>query len=52
MVQSGKRVLAYKLQGKRHDVGTIRGLLKTTVTLALHDPIYRDMVYEIFIQEK
>jgi len=52
MVQSGKRVLAYTLQGKRHDVGTIRGLLKTTVTLALHNPVYRDMVYEIFAQEK
>lgn len=51
MVQSGKRVLACKLQGKRHDVGTIKGLLKTTVTLALHNPVYRDMVYEIFTQE-
>jgi len=51
MVQSGKRVLAYKLQGKRHDVGTIRGLLKTTVTLALHNPMYRDMVRDIFTQE-
>src|SRR5579863_4219720 len=51
MVQSGKRVLAYKLHGKRHDVGTIRGLLSTTVTLALHNPLYRDMVSSIFMQE-
>lgn len=51
MVQSGKRVLAYRLQGKRYDVGTIRGLLKTTVTLALHNPLYRDMVCNIFMQE-
>lgn len=51
MVQSGKRVLAYKLSGKRHDVGTIKGLLKTTVTLALHNPLYRDMVCKVFAQE-
>jgi len=51
MVQSGKRVLAYKLHGKRHDIGTVRGLLKTTVTLALHNPLYRDMVLDIFAQE-
>ena len=51
MLQSGKRVFAYKLQGKRYDIGNIRGLLKATVSLALHNPLYRDMVLAIFNQE-
>jgi UTP--glucose-1-phosphate uridylyltransferase len=51
MLQSGKRVFAYKLQGKRYDIGNIRGLLKTTVTLGLHNPLYRDMLCKIFKQE-
>jgi UTP--glucose-1-phosphate uridylyltransferase len=51
MIKAGKRVLAYKLHGKRHDVGTIQGLLETTVTLALHNPLYRDVVYNIFVNE-
>lgn len=51
MVKAGKPVLAYKLQGKRYDVGTIQGLLETTVFLALHNPVYRDMVYNIFVNE-
>ena len=51
MVQNGKRVFAYKLQGKRYDIGNIRGLLKATVSLALHNPLYRDMVCEIFNRE-
>jgi UTP--glucose-1-phosphate uridylyltransferase len=51
MMASGKRVLAYLLPGKRHDIGTIRGLLKTTVTLALHNPLYKNMMIEIFNNE-
>jgi UTP--glucose-1-phosphate uridylyltransferase len=51
MLQNGKRVFAYKLQGKRYDIGNIRGLLKATVSLALHNPLYRDMVCGIFNKE-
>ncbi len=51
MIQQGKRVLAYKLNGKRHDIGTIKGLLKTNVILGLHNPLYRDMLIAIFQQE-
>ena len=51
MIQNGKKVLAYKLQGKRYDIGNIRGLLETTVSLALHNPLYKDMLYEIFKRE-
>jgi UTP--glucose-1-phosphate uridylyltransferase len=51
MVQQGKRVLAYKLQGKRHDIGNVRGLLKTSIILGLHNPLYCDMLRTIFMQE-
>lgn len=51
MLRSGKRVFAYKLQGKRYDIGNIRGLLEATVALALHNPLYRDMVCKIFDRE-
>lgn len=51
MIKAGKRVLAYKLHGKRYDVGTIQGLLETTVTLALHNPLYWDVIYTIFANE-
>jgi UTP--glucose-1-phosphate uridylyltransferase len=48
MVRNGKRVLACTLHGKRHDVGTTKGLLKTTVSLGLRHPQYKSMLYEIF----
>lgn len=51
MLKSGKRVFAYKLKGKRYDIGNVRGLLEATVSLALHSPFYRDMVWEIFNKE-
>lgn len=51
MIKSGKRVLAYKLHGKRYDIGNIKGLLKTTVSLALHNSLYRDMLVAIFHKE-
>ena len=51
MIQQGKRVLAYKLNGKRHDIGNVRGLLRTTVLLGLHNPLYRDILLDIFEQE-
>jgi UTP--glucose-1-phosphate uridylyltransferase len=51
MIQQGKRVLAYRLQGKRHDIGNIPGFLKTTVSLSLHNPLYRDIMRELFEQE-
>jgi UTP--glucose-1-phosphate uridylyltransferase len=47
MLRNGKRVFACKLQGKRYDIGNIRGLLEATVSLALHNPVYRDMVLSI-----
>jgi UTP--glucose-1-phosphate uridylyltransferase len=51
LVKNGKRVLAYKIQGTWHDIGNIRGLLKTTVSLGLHNPLYRDMLCTIFEKE-
>lgn len=51
MLQNGKRVFAYKLQGKRYDIGNIRGLLHATISLALHSPLYKDMVCAIFNKE-
>lgn len=51
MIQEGKRVLAYKLNGTRHDTGNIRGLLETTVSLGLHNPLYKDMLLSIFKHE-
>jgi UTP--glucose-1-phosphate uridylyltransferase len=51
MLKNGKRVFAYKLQGKRYDIGNIRGLLEATVSLALHNPLYRDMICSIVNQE-
>lgn len=51
MLQHGKRVFACKLQGQRYDIGNIKGLLEATVSLALHNPLYRDMVREIFNRE-
>lgn len=51
MLQQGKRVLAYKLNGQRHDIGNVRGLLRTTVILGLHNPLYADMLKRIFTQE-
>jgi UTP--glucose-1-phosphate uridylyltransferase len=51
MVKNGKRVLAYRLHGKRYDIGNIRGLLKATVSLGLHNPLYRDMLCAIFEKE-
>jgi UTP--glucose-1-phosphate uridylyltransferase len=51
MLRNGKRVFAYKLHGKRHDIGNVRSLLKTTVILGLHNPLYRDMLCNIFNRE-
>lgn len=51
LVKNGKRVLAYKIQGTWHDIGNILGLLKTTVSLGLHNPVYRDMLCAIFEKE-
>jgi len=51
MLRNGKRVFAYTLQGKRYDVGNVRGLLSATVSLALHNPLYKDMICAIFNQE-
>ena len=51
MIKNGKKVLAYKLHGSWYDVGNIKGLLKATVSLGLHNPQYRDMLCAIFQKE-
>lgn len=51
MIQDGKRVLAYTLQGKRHDTGTIKNYLKTVISLAFHDPVYKNIVHEVLKEE-
>ena len=51
MIKNGKKVLAYKIHGKRYDIGNIKGLLKATVSLGLHNPQYRDMLSAIFQKE-
>lgn len=51
MIKSGKRVLAYTIKGTWYDIGNIPGLLKTTVALGLHNPLYQDMVRDIFQKE-
>lgn len=51
MIKNGKKVFAYKIHGKRYDIGNIKGLLKATVSLGLHNPLYRSMLCEIFKEE-
>jgi len=51
LLQHGKRVLAYKLQGRRHDIGTVKGLLRTTMILGLRNPLYRGMLCDIYNEE-
>ncbi len=51
MIKNGKRVLAYKIHGKRYDIGNIKGLLKATVSLGLHNSLYRGMLCDIFEKE-
>jgi UTP--glucose-1-phosphate uridylyltransferase len=48
MIKKGKRVLAYKIHGQRYDIGNTRGLLRATVSLGLHNPMYKEMVQDIF----
>ncbi len=45
------RVLAYKIQGERHDVGTPCGWLKATLDTALRNPSFSPDILT-FIQEK
>lgn len=45
------RVLAYKIQGERHDVGTPCGWLKATLATALRNPSFSPDILA-FIQEK
>jgi UTP-glucose-1-phosphate uridylyltransferase len=51
MIKNGKKVLAYKLHGAWYDIGNIKGLLKATVSLGLHNPLYRGMLCDIFEKE-
>lgn len=38
LLESGEKILALKIQGKRHDAGTTLGWLKTNIDFALNDP--------------
>ncbi len=51
MIKNGKKVLAYRLHGSWYDIGNIKGLLKATVSLGLHNPLYRSMLCDIFEKE-
>jgi len=43
MIVDGQKVLAYKIQGTRHDVGTPVGWLKANFELAQQDPAYKSL---------
>lgn len=51
MIQNGKKVLAYKIHGRRYDIGNIKGLLRATISLGLHNPLYRDLICATFQKE-
>lgn len=40
MLHAGERVLAYKVQGTRHDIGTPAGWLKANIEFAASNPAY------------
>jgi UTP--glucose-1-phosphate uridylyltransferase len=50
MIRNGEKVFAYKLQGRRYDIGTPLGWLKGVIGTALDDPIYGPHIQKI-IQE-
>ncbi|MEX0671977.1 MAG: UTP--glucose-1-phosphate uridylyltransferase [Candidatus Babeliales bacterium] len=50
MIRSGEKVFAYKLHGRRYDIGTPLGWLKGVIGMALEDPIYGPHVQKI-VQE-
>lgn len=47
LLQRGKRVFAYVLQGKCYDTGNIPSFIEATISLALHNPLYKDLVASI-----
>ena len=51
MLHNNEKVLAYKIQGKRHDIGTPVGWIKAVIHQALQSPIY-SLEIKNFIQEK
>lgn len=51
MIEQGKRVIACTLSGKRHDIGNTKNLLRTTVIEGLRNPLYKEMLCNIFQQE-
>ncbi len=40
MIRGNEKILAYKIQGARYDVGTPVGWLKAQIALGLEDPLY------------
>ncbi len=40
MIRNGEKVFAYKLQGRRYDIGTPIGWLKGVIGTTLEDPVY------------
>lgn len=50
MLHHNEKVFAYKIEGKRYDVGTPRGWLATMIELALQDPHYKDTIVQLVHQ--
>lgn len=43
MMQSGEKVMAYKISGERLDVGNIPSWLESNIKMALQNPTYKDI---------
>ena len=50
VLQQRHGLYGYVFTGRRHDVGTISGLLETTIRLAYHNPGLRDRLREIITE--
>lgn len=47
MLHHNEKVFAYKIEGKRYDIGTPQGWLKTMVDMGLQDPLHRQNILEL-----
>lgn len=47
MIRNGEKVFAYKLQGRRYDIGTPIGWLKGVIGTALDDPVYGPQIKKL-----
>ena len=47
--EQNERVLAYKIEGRRYDIGTPLGWLKATFDIALQHPEYSEEIKQLFI---